>query len=243
MGTGDRIRVLIADDHALFRAGLREILAIEQDFAVVGEAGDGERAVSQVADQRPDVVLLDEEMPGEHVSSIVRRILQICPACRVIILGMYDGPLVHELIALGVAGYLVKDVTPQELVSAIRGGHGVDGRVVLSVSRECLLSVSSPAASGALSQRELQVLELASNAMSNAQIARRLLLTEATVKRHLRNIFGKLGATSRLDAMNKAVAAALLPPPHRTGIPAARPPVSARPTPTSSPPGPKVVER
>jgi DNA-binding NarL/FixJ family response regulator len=209
---GDPVRILLVDDHTLFRDGLKEILATVEDFDVVGEAGDAGEAVSGAARIIPDVVLLDVQLPGGDVTSTVRRIRQVSPHTRVIILSMYDSAeLLHGLLALGISGYLVKNATRHELVSAIRSSLDRDGRVVLSVSRHAIAPHNRPATP--LSPRELEVLALAGQAMSNAQIARQLFLTEATVKRHLRNIFGKLEAVSRIDAVNKAIEAGLLPAP------------------------------
>jgi DNA-binding NarL/FixJ family response regulator len=123
---------------------------------------------------------------------------------------MYDGPrLLRGLLAAGVRGYLLKSVHRQELVTAIRGAHRDTGRVVLNVSLESLARARDPAADP-LSAREREVLELTAQAFSNAQIAAGIGITEATVKRHLRNIFGKLGAVSRIDAVNKAAAASYI---------------------------------
>jgi DNA-binding NarL/FixJ family response regulator len=123
----------------------------------------------------------------------------------VIILSMYEGPqLVQALLAAGIRGYLLKSIHWQELVVAIRAVHTDSDRVVLGVSRESLRYVQQGPPPGTLSARELEVLELVAQAFSNSQIASRLNLTEATVKRHLRNVFVKLGAVSRLDAVNKA---------------------------------------
>jgi DNA-binding NarL/FixJ family response regulator len=207
---GERIRVLLVDDHALFRDGIRGILKVQDDFVVVGEAGDSERALFLVAETHPDVVLLDVEIPGEKVTSTVRRVRLLAPDTRVIILSMHDGPrLLRELLALGIRGYLLKSISWQELVSAIRSSWADPSRVILSVSPESLAGACE-AASPLLSPREREVLELTAEAMSNSQIATRLSLTEATVKRHLHNIFAKLGAVSRIDAVNKARAASLI---------------------------------
>jgi DNA-binding NarL/FixJ family response regulator len=206
----DRITILIVDDHALLREGLREILETQDDMVVVGEAGDSASAVSLVAEARPNVVLLDVEIPGEDVTATVHRIRTLSPDSKVIILSMYDGPqLLRSLLAAGVRGYLLKSVHRQELVAAIRSAHSDNGRVVLAVSQESLAQAQEPA-SDVLSAREREVLELTAQALSNTQIASRLSLTEATVKRHLRNIFVKLGAVSRIDAVNKATAASLI---------------------------------
>jgi DNA-binding NarL/FixJ family response regulator len=217
----DRVRILLVDDHTLFREGLREMLSLEDDLVVVGDVGDAERAVSVAAELRPDIILLDIEIPGSNVTSTLRAIRRASPESRVIILTMHDGAqLLQGLLALGINGYLLKNVTRQVLVSTIRSCLE-EGRVMLSVSRRSLAQAeaSSPAT---LSDRELEVLTLASRALSNTQIARELFLTEATVKRHLRNVFAKLGAVSRIDAVNKAVAASLLPTP-QLGLPPSRP--------------------
>ncbi|TDB98894.1 response regulator transcription factor [Actinomadura sp. 7K534] len=204
------ITIVIVDDHALLREGLREILDAEENFRVVGEAGDSAGAVAMITERRPDVVLLDVEIPGEDVTVTVRRIRERSPNTKVIILSMYDGPrLLRSLLAADISGYLLKSVRRQELLAAVRSAHSGDGRVVLAVSQESLAQAQQPAAD-LLSPRELEVLELTAQALSNTQIASRLNLTEATVKRHLRNIFGKLDAVSRIDAVNKAVAASLI---------------------------------
>jgi DNA-binding NarL/FixJ family response regulator len=219
-GPSDVTTVMIVDDHALFREGLREILGTQEDMVVVGEAGSSEHAVSLAARTRPQVVLLDVEIPGEDVTTVVARIREFSPRTQVIILSMYDGPrLVQSLLAAGIRGYLLKSVHQEELLSAIRSAGEPDGRIVLAVSRESLGSIQGSQA-GTLSEREREVLELTALALTNFQIATRLGLTEATVKRHLRNIFAKLGAVSRIDAVNKALAASLITAKGR-GAPAA----------------------
>jgi DNA-binding NarL/FixJ family response regulator len=204
------ITIAIVDDHAILREGLREILEAQDDMVVAGEAGDSASAIALVAAKRPDVVLLDVEVPGDDATVTVRRIRTLSPSSKVIILSMYDGPrLLRRLLAAGVRGYLHKSVHGRDLVTAIRGAHRDPGRVVLDVSPESLARAQDPAADP-LSAREREVLELTAQALSNAQIAARLGRTEATVKRHLRNIFAKLGAVSRIDAVNKAAAASLI---------------------------------
>jgi DNA-binding NarL/FixJ family response regulator len=122
---------------------------------------------------------------------------------------MYDGPvLLQSLLAVGIKGYLLKSVTRHELVAAIRGARADDGRILLSVSPTSLAAQAR--ATSVLSDRERAILELVASAMSNTQIANRLYLTEATVKRHIRNIFVKLEAVSRIDAVNKAIAASMI---------------------------------
>jgi DNA-binding NarL/FixJ family response regulator len=201
----NRTTVMIVDDHALVREGLCGILETQDDMRVVGEAGDSAATVALAAREHPDIVLLDIEIPGGVVTATVRQIRECSPGSRVIILSMYEGPqLVQEMLAAGVRGYLLKSIHWQELVVAIRAVHANADRVVLGVSQESLRQVHQVPSAGALSAREREILALVGQALSNGQIASRLSLTEATVKRHLRNVFVKLGAVSRIDAVNKA---------------------------------------
>jgi DNA-binding NarL/FixJ family response regulator len=201
----DPIAIVIVDDHALFRDGLREILQTQRDMVVVGEAGDSNSAVALAVDRQPDIVLLDVEIPGAEVTDTVSQIRAHSPRSRILILSMHEGPqLVQALLGAGIRGYLLKSIRWQELVVAIRAVHSDSDRVVLGVSRESLARVQQGSSPGTLSAREVEVLDLVAQALSNGQIASRLNLTEATVKRHLRNVFVKLGAVSRLDAVNKA---------------------------------------
>jgi DNA-binding NarL/FixJ family response regulator len=209
------ISIALVDDHALFREGLREILESVGDMRIVGEAGDSAAAVTLVAGTRPDVVLLDVEIPGDEVTETVSRIRTMSPDTRIIILSMYDGPqLLSRLLAAGIRGYLLKSVHRHELIAAVRSVREDPSRVVLAVSRNSVAQVEA-AAAPTLSDKELEVLQLAAQALSNSQIARRLGLAEATVKRHMRNIFVKLNAVSRIDAVNKALAASLIMPQSR----------------------------
>jgi DNA-binding NarL/FixJ family response regulator len=207
-----RTRVLLVDDHALLRDGLREILRMEDSVVVVGEAANGQQALAAVTALYPDVVVLDVEMPGDDVTTTVNRILRAAPYTRILVLSVYDdATVVKELLALGIRGYLLKSINRHDFLAAVLGVHHDDERVVLSISRESLRRVNGGVQNGLLSQREREIMNLVAGAMSNAQIAHRLAITEGTVKRHLRNIFSKLGAVSRIDAVNKAVADQQLP--------------------------------
>ncbi len=209
-----RITIVLVDDHALVREGLREIIDSHDDMTVVGEADHSEEAVDRVARLRPDVVLLDIEIPGGEPTDTVIRMRALSPKSQIVIVSMYDGPqLLRRLIAAGIRGYLLKSVDRRELVSAIRSVHHGPDRMVLAVSRDSLAHIQG-ADDVALSPRELEILELVAQALSNSQIAHRLLISEATVKRHLRNIFVKLDANSRIDAVNKAINASLISPQH-----------------------------
>lgn len=208
-----RIRILLVDDHTLVRDGLREILDSYDDLVVVGGAATSDDAVAQAGRHLPDIVLLDVDLRDGEVTGTVRAIRSVSPATRIVILSMFEEPrLVRELVAAGVRGYLLKSVSRHELVSAVRGVGRDAERMVLSVSRETLVRMHADTSGAGLSDREREVLELVALALSNSQVADRLSLTEATVKRHLRNVFAKLGAVSRIDAVNKAVDAGLITP-------------------------------
>jgi DNA-binding NarL/FixJ family response regulator len=200
-----RTTILIVDDHALVRDGLRELLKTQEDMCVIGEAADHPTAIALAAARQPDIVLLDIDMPGGDVTTTVSQIRGRSPKSQVIVLSMHEGPqLVQTLLAAGIRGYLLKSIHWQELVVSIRAVRAHSDRIVLGVSRESLKYAQVGSSPGPLSEREREVLSLVAQALSNAQIAAQLHLTEATVKRHLRNIFVKLGAVSRLDAVNKA---------------------------------------
>jgi DNA-binding NarL/FixJ family response regulator len=200
----ERTTILIVDDHALVREGLRGILEAQDDMLVVGQAGDSATTVALAEKEQPDVVLLDIEIPGGEVTTTVSEIMNCSPRSRVIILSMHEGPqLVQALLAAGVRGYLLKSIHWQELVVAIRAVTAHTDRLVLGVSRESLRHAHQRPPAKVLSAREREILDLVGQALSNSQIAAHLSLTEATVKRHIRNIFVKLGAVSRIDAVNK----------------------------------------
>ncbi|MFB9834729.1 response regulator [Actinoallomurus acaciae] len=213
MNTGDRrIRVLIADDHTLFREGIAEILAREKDLEVVGEADSGRGLLAIARKMNPDAIMLDVEMPGPGAEATVREIVTELPDIRVIILTMHDDPgLVEKMLAAGARAYVIKGATREALLAAIRGARHDDQHVVVSVSRETVIRLREPPESP-LSPRELEVLTAVSAGLSNAQIAARLFITEGTVKRHLTNVYVKLDVTTRMNAINKAIEMGLIKP-------------------------------
>lgn len=206
----DQIKVLLVDDHALFREGVAEIFAAEDDMRVVGEAENGLEALALSEREKPDVILLDVEMPVMGAERAIEGILRVSPSSKVLVLTMYDEPrLVRKLLALGAHAYIVKNATREELVAAVRTLHRVEDRVVLSVSRSTAHRLEG-SEKGTLSVREMEVMLLAARAMSNGQIASYLHISEGTVKRHLTNIYAKLGVSSRADAAKKALTSGLI---------------------------------
>ncbi|MGI5237981.1 response regulator transcription factor [Dactylosporangium sp. CA-139066] len=216
----EMLRIGLIDDRPLYREGLKEILVAIDDFAVIGQADDVDHAADIMRDEKPDVILLQVRSSDGVPTAAVRQLRASFSDSRIIILGMDDCPgVIYCLSSLDISGYLT-NITRHGLVAAIRCVVESDNSVLLSVSREALNQMPAvPSARPTLTPRELEILSLTSQALSNTQIARQTFLSEATVKRHLRNIFTKLGAVSRIDAVNKAVAAALLPPPpHGTTV-------------------------
>jgi DNA-binding NarL/FixJ family response regulator len=203
------ISVLIADDQALVRAGFRMIIEARDDLAVVGEAGDGDQAVRLTAQTRPDIVLMDIRMPGTDGIEATRRITRAAGAPRVIVLTTFDlDEHVYGALRAGASGFLLKDVRPTELVDAIRVVAGGDALLAPSVTRRLLdrfVATESVTVQAdrlaALTEREREVLALVAVAASNAEIAARLVVTEATVKTHVSAILRKLGLRDRVQAV------------------------------------------
>jgi two-component system, NarL family, response regulator LiaR len=202
------IRVLIADDHAVVRQGLRTFLELQDDIEVVGDAGDGEEAVNAALEGRPDVVLMDLVMPGLDGIEATRRILRERPATRVIALTSFlDDDKVLPAVRAGAAGYLLKDVEPDELVRAIHTVNEGDALLHPAVSARLLreLAGDEPEADGSLTAREREVLALLARGLPNKLIARELGIAEKTVKAHVSNILAKLDVTDRTQAALLAV--------------------------------------
>ncbi len=204
------VRVAIADDQALVRGGFRMILDNQEDIEVVGEASNGLEAVELVGRQPPDVVLMDVRMPEVDGIEATRRIAASGSPARIIILTTYDlDEYVFSALRAGASGFLLKDVRPQELVEAIRVVARGDALLAPTVTRRLLerfgrvLSEepASPRDLDELTEREREVLRLVALALSNAEIASRLVLTEATVKTHVSAVLRKLGLRDRVQAV------------------------------------------
>lgn len=204
------IRVLLADDQAMVRAGFRLILAAEPDIAVAGEATDGVEAVAIARRLRPDVTLMDVRMPRLDGIAATRRLLADDPApTRVVVLTTFDvDSYVYDALRAGASGFLLKNAPPEDLVQAIRvvaaGAALIDPAVTRRVIEEFARSPSPgpvPAEVGGLTERELEVLHQVTRGLSNAEIAAALVVSEATVKTHVARLLGKLGLRDRVQAV------------------------------------------
>lgn len=214
------VRVLVADDQALVRGGFRMILEARPDLEVVGEAADGQEAVEAAARLRPDVVLMDVRMPGTDGLQATRRIVDSGSSARVVVLTTYDvDDAVFAALRAGASGFLLKDVRPADLVEAVRVVARGDALLAPSVTRR-LLERFAGALPGPrddaqlqrLTGRETEVLTLVALALSNAEIAERLVLTEATVKTHVSAVLRKLGLRDRVQAVVLAYDVGLVRP-------------------------------
>ena len=199
------IRVLLADDHAILRKGIRALLSTEPDIEVVAEAGDGAEAVARAEAFRPDVILMDLVMPGVDGIEATRQIVARLPAVRVLVLTSFvDDDKVFPAIKAGALGYILKDTGPDDLVRAIRQVHRGEPTLEPEIARKVLFELSQPARKpptvDPLTPRELEVLRLLAQGKSNREIADDLVLSEMTVRTHVSNILGKLHLASRTQA-------------------------------------------
>jgi DNA-binding NarL/FixJ family response regulator len=202
---GRPVRVLIADDHPVVRAGLQGLLSQRSEIEVVGEATNGAEAVELAGRLRPDVVLMDLRMPGLDGVAAIRRVRAELPDVKVIVLTTYDSDAdILEVIEAGAAAYLLKDAPREELFRAIHAA--VRDQMVLAPTVASRLAARSRlTADQALSGREIEVLRLVAGGSSNREIASRLWISEATVKTHLLHVFGKLGVSDRTAAVTAAL--------------------------------------
>ena len=212
------IRVLIADDHAVVRQGLRTFLDLQEDIEVVGEAADGEEAVAAAAQHAPDVVLLDLVMPRLDGIGALRRLRDAAPAARVIVLTSFgEDERLFTALRSGATGYLLKDVEPAELVRAIRTAHAGQSPLSPAVAARVVEELASGggagrAAADELTPRELEVLCLIARGRSNKRIALELGVAEKTVKTHVSHVLAKLGLSDRTQAALYAVREGLVSP-------------------------------
>ena len=200
-----KITVFLAEDHAVVREGLAELIRREADMEVVGEAGDGEDTVRQVKQLKPDIVLMDIAMPLVNGVEATKQIKSSVPQTRVLVLTAYDNP--EFVTDAGAAGYLLKNVRRKELTSAIRSAYEGESVLHPSVAKAIFAQLRTPADKitsekpDVLSEREFQVLQKGAEGLSNKQIATLLSIGPRTVQTHWRNIFDKLGVYSRTEAI------------------------------------------
>ena len=212
------IRVLIADDHALFRRGLEMVLEEEDDIDLVGQASDGTEAVAVAGESLPDVVLMDIRMPKSSGIEACRGIKEVAPSAKIVILTISDEEEdLFEAIRAGASGYLLKDIPLDEVAEAVRAVHGGQSLINPSMAGKLLSEFATLAkrdteeeeaqhvAPPKLTDREMEVLKLVARGMNNRDIAKELFISENTVKNHVRNILEKLQIHSRMEAVMIAV--------------------------------------
>lgn len=205
------ISVLLVDDHPVVRSGLVGMLAGEPDIEVVGEAGSAGEAVAVARAVTPDVVLMDLRMPGGDGVTATTGVLAEVPTARVVVLTTYESDAdILRAVEAGAAGYLLKDASRLELLAAIRGAARGETVLAPSVATRLVDRIRRPHAADALSARELEVLKLVAEGLSNGEIGRALFISEATVKTHLLRTFGKLGVSDRTAAVTTAMQAGYL---------------------------------
>jgi DNA-binding NarL/FixJ family response regulator len=214
-GGGEPIRVLVVDDHVLFRRGLDMVLGQEPDIALVGEAGDGAEALAKAADLLPDIVLLDVRMPRRSGIEACAAIKEVVPTTRIIMLTISDDEAdLYDAVKAGASGYLLKEISIDEVSAAIRAVAGGQSLISPAMASKLLSEFASmikksddsrqiPAPR--LTDRELDVLKLVARGMNNREIGAKLFISENTVKNHIRNILEKLQLHSRMEAVMYAV--------------------------------------
>src|SRR5205809_6352796 len=218
--TDERLRVLIVDDHALFRRGLQMVLKGESDIDVVGEAGDGHEAVDKAQELMPDVILMDVRMPHRSGIEATQQIKDLLPHVKILMQTISDEEAdLYEAIKAGASGYLLKEISIDEVADAIRSVSAGQSRLSPSMAAKLLQEFAAMSKRAAearqlpaprLTDREMEVLQLVAQGLNNRDIAKELFIAENTVKNHIRNILEKLHLHSRMEAVVYAVREKLL---------------------------------
>ena len=215
----DTIRILIADDHAVVREGLRTLIGTEPGMEVVGEAEDGFEAVQQACELRPDVILLDMVMPHMDGLEAINEIKRKCPEAHILVLTSFaDDEKVFPAIKAGALGYLLKNVSPERLLNAIRDVHqgkpSMSSDIAKKLMHEIQRDSELPPTEEPLTEREMDVLRLVAKGLSNQEIAEALVLGQGTVRTHVSNILSKLHLANRTQAALYALREGLAPLDH-----------------------------
>lgn len=211
----EAIHVLIADDHTLFRSGLRALLNLFPDIQVVGEASTGAETVAKAIEFQPDIVLMDIQMPGVNGIEATRQIAHRCPKTGVIVLTMFeDDSSVFSAMRAGARGYILKDAGEEEVLRAIRGVASGEAIFGPAIARRLVHFFSKPYANSdpvfpELTEREREILDLIARGETNPEIVQRLVLSPNTVRNHISNIFSKLQVADRAEAIIRAREAGL----------------------------------
>lgn len=215
---GDTIRILLADDHAVVRQGTRELLEQQDDLEVVAEASDGKEAVQLALTEHPDVVIMDFSMPELNGIEATRQIKAVAPDIAVLVLTAYDSDqYIFAFLAAGAAGYLLKDVSVDQLIRAIRAVHAGESMLHPAITRKVISHFAQPEQKSKppigteqITERELDVLKLAAQGLSNRDIALHLGISVRTAQTHLSNVFNKMGVGSRTEAVMHALRLGLI---------------------------------
>jgi two-component system response regulator DegU len=217
--TAVAITIMIADDHALLRQGIKNVLDLEEDFQVIGEAGDGQQTVEKAIALAPDILLLDINMPKFNGLDVIKKINEQQQTIKIIVLTMHDDEhYVLEVVKSGAVGYLLKDIEPGMLVTAIRTVYAGESFIYPTLAKKLfsefsrqqdkassVVKVSGSRREEGLTSREFEVLQGICQGLSNQELAKSLFLSEKTVKNHLTNIFRKIGVNDRTQAVLYAI--------------------------------------
>ncbi|MCW2847401.1 MAG: response regulator transcription factor [Marmoricola sp.] len=195
------VRVLVVDDHAMVRKGLVQLLSAAEGLQVVGEAANGREAVARAEELTPDVVLMDLQMPEMDGASATREIIEAGSRSQVLVLTSFsDAERIVNALDAGAVGYMLKDAEPDDLIEAVRSVARGDSPLHPRVARQLLTARARPRPAAGLTAREREVLELVRDGLANKQIARRLGISERTVKAHLGSVFSAIGVSDRTAA-------------------------------------------
>jgi len=207
MGKSPTIKVLVVDDHNVVREGLRRIIELDDEIEVVGEARNGEEAITKTVSLSPDVVVMDLKMPGMDGITATREIKQRLPNVNILVLTLYAEDFVKEAVEADVSGYLLKDSDCEQITEAIHQVHAGLSPITLSLTRGLVTEFAklSGNSRSSLTKRQIEILTLIGEGISSKEISNRLFISASTVKREIRHIFDQLGVNDRSHAVSQAM--------------------------------------